>query len=440
MKAIPLTSTDLTPPEATAEVTKNPCEREVSVEISADVVSTEWKAALERFQKHARIPGFRKGKVPASIVRGKFEQEIKTEVVEHLLPAAFREETKKQNLVPIGQPQVLDLEFEEGKPLKFRASFEVLPEFSVEGYKEIKVAAEPLAVDEDEVQKTLDGLRERGSTYENVDEDRGLADGDFASVAFKSTGAGEGSEPVEMNDVLVDIGGENTVKDFTENLRGAKAGETKSFDVTYAEDFGDERLAGKTLHYDVEVKGIKKKAVPELNDEWVKELGQEGLSTIDELKARIREGIEHEKKHQAEHKRKDEILHKLNEQFPIDVPRILVENAIDQRLERGLRQLVSQGLRAEDIKRMDLSKLREGQREGAVKDVRANLLLEKIAGEEGITVSDEDLDKEITAAALQGRQNPALLRQQLEERNGLDALRSQLRCDRALDALLKQSE
>jgi trigger factor len=310
----------------------------------------------------------------------------------------------------------------------------------VEGYKEIKVAAKPLAVDEDEVQKTLDGLRERGSTYENVDEDRGLADGDFASVAFKSTGAGEGSEPVEMNDVLVDIGGENTVKDFTENLRGAKSGETKSFDVTYAEDFGDERLAGKTLHYDVEVKGIKKKAVPELNDEWVKELGQEGLSTIDELKARIREGIEHEKKHQAEHKRKDEILHKLNEQFPIDVPRILMENAIDQRLERGLRQLVSQGLRAEDIKRMDLSKLREGQREGAVKDVRANLLLEKIAGEEGITVSDEDLDKEITAAALQGRQNPALLRQQLEERNGLDALRSQLRCDRALDALLKQSE
>jgi trigger factor len=240
--------------------------------------------------------------------------------------------------------------------------------------------------------------------------------------------------------VLVDIGGENTVKDFTENLRGAKSGETKSFDVTYAEDFGDERLAGKTLHYDVEVKGIKKKVVPELNDEWVKELAQEGLNTTDDLKTRIREGIEHEKKHQSEHKLKDEILHKLNEQFPIDVPRVLVENAIDQRLERGLRQLVSQGLRAEDIKRMDLSKLREGQREGAVKDVRANLLLEKIAGEEGITVSDEDLDKEITAAALQGRQNPALLRQQLEERNGLDALRSQLRCDRALDALLKQSE
>ena len=128
-----------------------------------------------------------------------------------------------------------------------------------------------------------------------MDEDRGLADGDFGSVAFKSTSQEEGAEPVEMNDVLVDIGGANTLPEFSENLRGAKAGETRSFDVTYAEDFGDKRLAGKTLHYEVEVKGIKTKTVPELNDEWVKELGQEGMNTLDDLRARMREGMEHEK-------------------------------------------------------------------------------------------------------------------------------------------------
>jgi len=430
----------LTPPDATAEVTKNPCEREVSVEVPAADVAREWKSALARFQKHARIPGFRSGKVPASIVRSKFEQDIKSEVVEHLVPAAFREETKKQNLIPIGQPQVTELELEEDKPLKFKAIFEILPPFDVDGYKEIKAAHEPVIVGDEEIQKTIDGLREQNSTYVNVDEDRGLADGDFGSVAFKSTSTEEGAEPVEMNDVLVDIGGTNTLPEFSDNLRGAKAGETRSFDVTYAEDFGDKRLAGKTLHYDVEIKGIKTKTVPELNDEWVKDLGQEGMATLDDLRARIREGIEHEKKHQAEHKIKEEILQQLTTKFPIDVPTLLVENSIDQRLERGLRSLISQGLRAEDIKRMDLSKLREGQREGAVRDVRANVLLERIADVEGITVSDEELDKEISAAAAQSRQNPLALRKQLEEKNGLDGLRQQLRCDRALDLLYRQGE
>lgn len=435
-----MTSTDLTPTDATAEVTKNPCEREVSVEIPAEEVTREWKSALARYQKHARIPGFRQGKVPATIVRSKFEQEIKSEVVEHLVPGAFRDETKKQNLIPIGQPQVVELDMEEDKPLKFKAIFEVLPPFEVEGYKEIKAAHETVVVNDEEVQKTLDGLREQNSTYVNVDEDRGLADGDYGSVAFKGTSTEEGAQPVEMNDVLVDIGGTNTLPQFTENLRGAKAGETRSFDVTYPEDFGDKRLAGKTLHYDVEVKAIKNKQVPELNDEWVKDLGQDDLNTLDELKARIREGMEHERKHQAEHKVKEEILRQLTTKFPIDVPHLLVENSIDQRLERGLRSLISQGLRAEDIKRMDLGKLRDGQREGALKDVRANLLLEKIADLENIEVSEEELDKEISAAAEQSRQNPLALRKQLEEKNGLDGLRQQLRCDRALDFLYKQSE
>jgi trigger factor len=421
-------------------LTKNPCEREVTVEVPVEEVAREFKTVLARFQKHARIPGFRSGKVPVALVRSKFADEIKSEVVEHLVPAAFREETKKQNLIPVGQPRVVELELEEDKPLHFKAVFEVLPPFEIDGYKEIKAAHEPIVVSDEDVQKTLDGLREQNSTYVNVDEERGLADGDYGSVAFKSTSQEEGAEPVEMNDVLVHIGGENTLPEFTENLRGAKPGETRSFDVTYAEDFGDKRLAGKTLHYEVEVKGIKTKKVPELNDEWVKDLGQDDLNTLDELRARIREGMEHEKKHQAEHKVKEELLEQLTTKFPIDVPTLLVENAVDQRLERGLRNLIQQGLRAEDIKRMDLSKLRAGQRAGALRDVRANLLLEKIAELEGIQVTDEELDKEIAEAAHQSKQNPLALRKQLEEKDGLEGVRQQMRCDRALNWLYAQSE
>lgn len=412
----------------------------MTVEVPTADVSREWKTVQARFQKHARIPGFRSGKVPLALVRNKFADEIKSELVEHLVPAAFREETKKQNLIPIGQPRVVELELEEDKPLRFKAIFEVLPPFTVDGYKEIKAAHEPVVVSDEEVQKTIEGLREQNSTYINVDEERGLADGDYGSVAFKSTSQEEGAEPVEMDDLLVHIGGENTLPEFTNNLRGAKAGESRSFDVTYAEDFGDKRLAGKTLHYEVAVKGIKTKSVPELNDEWVKDLGQNDLNTMDDLRARIREGMEHEKKHQAEHKIKEELLAQLTAKFPIDVPTTLVENAVDHRLERGLRSLISQGLRAEDIKRMDMTRLREGQREGALRDVRANLLLEKIAELEGIEVTDADLDKEISAAAQQSKQNPLALRKQLEESNGLAGLRTQMLCDRALDRLYAQSE
>lgn len=436
-----MTSSDSTSTEPTVElVKKNPCEREVLVEVPAENVAREWKSTVLRFQKNANIPGFRSGKVPTALIRTKFAQEIKSEVLERLVPPAFRDETEKQDLTPIGQPQVVELELDENKPLRFKAIFEIMPPFEVTGYNEIKVAREPIEVAEEEVQKTVDGLREQNATYLNVDEDRVIADGDYASISFKSTSQEEGAEPVEMNDVLVEVGGDNTQPDFTSNLRGAKPGETRSFDVTYAQDFPDQRLAGKTLHYDIEVKGIKTKSVPELGDEWVKDLAQENMSTVDDLRARIREGIEHEKKHQAEHKIKEQLLQQLTEKFPIDVPTALVENSISQRLERGLRSLVSQGLRAEDIKRMDMSKLREGQRDSALRDVRANLLLEKIADLENVEISEEELNSEIAGAAEQSKQNPLLLRKQLEESNGLDGLRHQMRCDRALDLLYQRSE
>ena len=423
----------------TEDAAPNPCQREVSVEVPAEEVARTWKKVSERFQKHARIPGFRNGKVPGSLIRRKFAAEIRSEVVEHLLPHAFRQETEKQNLRPLGQPHVVELDIEEDKPLRFKAVFEVLPPFEVTGYQEIKVPHEPVTIADDEIDRAIAALREQQSTYINVDEERGLADGDFASVAFKSTGLEEGAKPVEMNDVMVEIGGGSTMPAFTENLRGAKAGESRSFDVTYPDDFSDQRLAGKTLHYEVEVKGIKSKSIPELNDEWVKDMGQEGMTTLEELRVRIRESMEHEKKHQAEHRAKDELMRKLTEKFPVDVPKLLVDNAIDQRLERGLRSLIGQGLRAEDIKRMDIAKLREGQREGALREVRANLLLEKIADMEGITVSEEEIDREIAAAAQQSRQDPLAVRKQLEQNNGLEGVRSQLRCDRALDWLYRHS-
>lgn len=414
----------------------NPCERQISVEIPADVVAKQQKTILANYAKYARVPGFRKGKVPSTIIKQKFNDDINKDLIEQLVPKYFQEEAKKQNLAPISQPQVTHLELNEGQPLKFTATFEVLPEIDVAGYQDIKVEHEESSVKDEEVEAALKNLQEQNATYTNVDEERAIAEGDYAQVAFKTEGTTD-EAPVEMDDVLVAIGGENTVKEFTENLRGAKAGEDREFNVTYAEDFGDQRLAGKTMNYKVHIKGIKLKQIPELNDDFAKQMGEE-FETLDALKTRIREGMEHEKKHQAEHKVKDKLVEELVAKYDIPVPTALVEHQIDQRLDRGLRALAAQGLKAEQLKKMDMGRLREGQRDAAAREVKASLLLDKIADAENITVSDDELDKEVQALAVQMQQAPEAIRTRLEQNGALDRIKDRMRTDKALDWLMKK--
>ena len=423
----------MTTTETNSEVS-NPCLREISVEIPAEAVQKERENVLAKYSRYAKVPGFRKGKVPASIIRQRFAEDINQELLESLLPRYLRQETTKQNLSPVSQPKIVDLHLHEGEPLTFKASFEVLPDFEVSGYNELKVEKEDTSVSDDEVEKTLNNLREQHATYENVEEDRPLQDGDYASAAFVGTSDEEGAQPVEVPEVLVEIGGTNTLPEFSENLRGAKAGEEKTFDVKYADDYGEQRLAGKTLHYKVNIKGIKKKVLPDLNDEFAKELGG-NFNTLDELKAKIREGMAHEKEHQAQHKAKDKLVEDLVNRYDFPVPEALVDNAIDARLERGMRALAAQGMKVEDMRKMDWGRLREGQREAARREVKASLILDKIADGEKIEVSDEEIDRELDAIAKQSQQPVEAVRGRLTENGGLDRIRTRLRNDKALDLL-----
>ncbi len=423
----------MTTTETNSEVT-NPCLREISVEIPAEAVQKERENVLAKYSRYAKVPGFRKGKVPASIIRQRFAEDINQELLESLLPRYLRQETTKQNLSPVSQPKIVDLHLHEGEPLTFKASFEVLPEFDISGYQEIKAEKEDTSVSDDEVEKTVSNLREQHATYENVEEDRPLQDGDYASAAFVGTSDEEGAQPVEVPEVLVEIGGTNTLPEFSENLRGAKAGEEKTFDVKYADDYGEQRLAGKTLHYKVNIKGIKKKVLPELNDEFAKELGGD-FNTLEELKTKIREGMAHEKEHQAEHKAKDKLVEDLVNRYDFPVPEALVDNAIDARLERGMRALAAQGMKVEDMRKMDWGRLREGQREAARREVKASLILDKIADGEKIEVSDEEIDRELDAISKQSQQPVEAVRGRLTENGGLDRIRTRLRNDKALDLL-----
>jgi len=414
----------------------DPCTREVSVEVPADVVARETESVVQNYQKLARLPGFRKGKVPITVVRSRFAGDIRGEVIERLVPRYFREEVEKQKLEPVSQPQVTDLHIKEGEPMRFKATFEVLPPIEVTGYQELRAEKTDTNISEEEVTAELNNLRERRAVFTPV-EDRALADGDFADVSFTSTPKEEGGKPVPVNDVLVHIGGPDTVKEFSENLRGARAGEERTFDVAYPEDFNDPRLAGKTVEYKVEVKAIKQKSLPELNDDFAKSLGDfEDLETV---KQRIREGLESEKKHRAEHEAKEKLMDELVRRNEFPVPESMVEHQIDLRLERGLRALAAQGLSAEHMKKMDLPRLRAGQRDAAVKEVKASLILEKIAEAEKIEVSDEEVGKEIDALARQTKQSSEEIRSRLTRDGALDRIRNRIRNEKALDFLYRRS-
>jgi len=418
----------------------NPCQREITVEIPAGIVSAESDAVLARYQKLARVPGFRKGKVPASIVRQRFADDIKGEIVEALVPRYFREETQKQNLQPVSQPRVTDLHLHAGEPLTFKASFEILPDFKVAAYDDIHIERLPTEVTEEEVDQALTNLRQRQATYNPVEEQRPLGDADFAVVGFKGTpkDGGADAKPVEVDEVMVEIGGEETIPEFSQNLRGAKPGEQRGFEVKYADDFSDKRLAGKTMTYEVDVKGIKTRSIPELNDDFAKELGGE-FTTLDELRSRLRENMKAEKLHEAEHRGKDQIVEELVKRNEFPVPDAMLDQQIDLRLERGLRALAAQGMKTEDMKRMDFGRLRAGQREAALREVKASLILEQIADEEKIEVADEEFDHELHALADQSKQTIEQVRTRLTQDGGLDRIRHRIRNEKTLDSLYRRS-
>jgi trigger factor len=422
--------------------TKDAIKREISVEIPAAEVTRETELQIQRYQKSARLPGFRAGHVPASIIRQRFGEGLKNDVAEALIPKYFRKEAEKQGLIPVSQPRVTDLHIHDGEPLTFKATFEVLPEIQVEGYKDLRAEKPEIAVTDEEIELALNSVREQHATYTPV-EGRPLAEGDFAQASMDGKPkdgkdvADAKANPVHMDDVLIEIGSKNTVPEFSQNLTGASAGDERTFDVSYAEDVSDKRLAGKTFVYTVKVNGIKQKSLPELNDDFAKELGE--FTNLDQVRKQVRENMEAERRHNAEREAKDKLVAELVKRNDFEVPESLVDRQIDLRLERGLRALAAQGMKMEDLKKMDLPRLRAGQRDQAVHDVKSSLLLERVADLEKIEVSDEELNRELEALAQQSKQTSEAVRARLTQDGGLDRIRMRIRSEKTLDFLYHQS-
>ncbi len=423
--------------------------REIEVEAPAEEVSKSFKTVVKRYQKLARIPGFRAGKVPESLIRSKFAKEVRQEVLESLVSERFRKAIDEQKLQPISQPQLLDMQLFDGQPLKFKAAFEVAPEFDVAGYDSVHVTKPDAALTNDEYDAELNRVLDSHATVEPVDEDRALVDGDWAEIEFRGevqdlaqTVTEEGvanaskSEPITGQDVLVEVGGKNTLPAFNEALRGSKPGQELKFEVIYPADFGEQRLAGQTVSYDVTVKSIKKKTYPERDAEFAKQLGN--YESWEEFEAKLREHASNRKKDALETQAKDKMLEELIAKYQFPVPESFVQQQIDARLDRGLRALAQQGMKPEDMRKLDFGRLRAAQRDQAVNEVKASMILDRISEAEGVVVSDEDLDRELLMLSIQSREPLEALRERLTKDGGLDRIREQMRREKTGSVLYEK--
>jgi trigger factor len=420
--------------------------RSIEVQAPAEDVAKAFQQITRRYTKLARIPGFRAGKVPPSLIKSRFAKEVRQEVLESLVSERFRQALVEQKLRPVSEPQLSELLLAEGAPLKFKATFEVLPEINIDGYDTVKVERPDTSLEEGEFDSELANVLDHHATVEPVEEDRPITEGDWAEIGF--TGqvqdlaqvVGEEpkteGQPITGEDVLIEIGGKNTLQAFNDALRGAKVGQELSFEAAYPSEFGDARLAGKTVSYDVVVKAIKKKTFPERDEEFAKQLGP--YESWDDFETKLRERLEQRKKEALEAQARDKMLDELVARYTFPVPETFVQQQVDARLERGLRALAQQGMSSDAMRQLDFGRLREAQRDQAVTEVKVSLILDQIAERENIVVTDEDLERELFMLSIQAREPLETLRKRLSDDGSLIRIREQMRREKTGAALFER--
>lgn len=413
------------------------CKKELVIEVPLDIVQRELESVAGQFAKRARIPGFRPGHAPTSLVRRHFRDDIRSEVAQTLIPRYFQTAIKDQKWELVGQPRFEELKFEDEQPLTCKATFEVYPEFELKNYKELEVEEEPAPVTDAEVDKAVEGLRENAATFEVVT-DRPAADDDQLTVSYRGQDTSSAATPpIESREAVIQLGAKHTVEAFTENLRGTKAGDVREFNVTYPDDYPQKTLAGKTFSYHVEVQSIKRKEVPPADDELAKSVSE--FATLEELRARLRQDLEKNAQRQAEIASKQKLAEKVLAEHTFPVPEELVEGQLDRKLERTLGQLLAQGIDPRETQ-VDWKKVREEARPDAEKEVRVSLILSRVAEAEKIDLSEEEVDDVIREMAQERHMTAAELKTRLTRDGQLDRLKSTRRNQKALDFIYRNAK
>jgi trigger factor len=411
----------------------NETRKNVRVEIPSDVVDAEINRIARDYSRKARVPGFRPGKVPAHIIKQRYKDQILHDVAHGLIPRAVDEALRERGVEAVDTPDIRDVNVEEGHALTFTASFDTVPSFEPGEYSSISLRRASADIDEEAVSQALQRLRDRAARFEPV-EGRGVVDGDTVTVDLERKDPSGTADT--HNDVGVEIGAKANPPGFDEQLIGLEIGANKSFTIHYPADYPIGELANTDVSYTVAVKGIKRRVLPELDDEFAKDLGD--FPTFDALKARVREDLEHEARHGAEREMRGELMKQLAARVPFEVPASLIERELDRRVEELARRLIEQRVDPRQAG-IDWDAFRESQREAAREAVAGAITLDEVARREQLEVGAEDVEREIERYAERSGRTPAAVRAALEKEGGLARVYGGLRREKSIDFLMSRA-
>lgn len=422
--------------------------KHLSFEVPADVLDAEIDRVAKGYSRNAKVPGFRPGKVPSSVVKQRFRNEIMYEVANHLIPKIVGDALKERGLQPVATPDIKDVVLEEGRPLSFVADFETLPPIDPGEYTGLTVRKPPAVLEVGAVDHALEHMQQRAARWHPV-EGRAADQGDTMLVDLVRTRrtslieipgggpapGGADDKPEHVQSASVELGNASNPPGFNEHLIGASQGDTREFTAHYPADYQIPELAGATVDYAVTVKALRRKELLPLDDEFAKEVSD--AETLDALRTRIREDLQREAEHEADHKVRHDLLRDLSTRIK-STPDVLVDHEIERRLREFIRRLMEQGIDPEKAD-IDWQEFRTRQRDAAAEAVRSTLVLDEIARREQIEATDEDLEKEIGRYAERAGRTPAAVRARLEKEEALDPLREGIRREKTMAWLVERA-
>ena len=424
--------------------------KSVAVEIPSDIVDAHIDRVARSYSRQARIPGFRQGKVPPTLIKKRFREQILHDVAHDLIPRAIDEALRERGLEPVDTPDVKDVSLDEGQALTFTATFETLPPIDPGSLNTISLTRPAVTLEEGAVEKTLEQLRGRAARYEPV-EGRGVENGDTVTLDIErkpiaapldELGAGQaqsrpGDKPDHHHDVVVEIGAKANPPGFDDQLLGLLAGAQKSFTIHYPEDYAVKEMAGISVDYEVNVKDLRKRALPELDDEFAKDVGE--FETLQALRDRIEQDLQREAESEADRNLRGALMKELAGRVTVDIPDSLVERELDRRTEEFARRLMDQNI---DPRRanIDWDQFRDSQRDASREAVKSALVLDEISRRDNVTVSDEDIEKDVAQYAERSGLTPAAVRARLEKDGALSRLAAGLRREKTMDYVLSQAQ
>ena len=417
----------------------NETRRDLTIEVPSEVVDEAIGHAAHKLGKQARIPGFRPGKVPSNVIRQRFKPQIMQDVAEHLISKAVGDALTEKGVEPIGTPDIKDLVLEEGKPLTFKASFDVVPAFDPGDVSTIEATEPSRAVEDDAVNQSLERLRDRQARFEAV-EGGAVEAGHTVVVGLERQGIdkeGKAGEVDKHEQVNIELGAPSNPPGFDAEMIGMVPGGSKSFTITYPEDYAIPELAGGKVNYTVNLKEIKKRVVPALDDELAKDLGD--FASLEDLRKRIREDLEHEAMHAAERQVRQDVMKQLATRVPFPVPASLVDREIDRRIEDFARRLMEQRIDPRQAN-IDWQAFREGQRTPATEAVASAIVLDEIAKREQIAVTDDDINAELQRYADQTSHSLASIRARLQKDGEIGRLAAGLRREKAVAHVMGKAQ